>query len=118
MIERTLFDADHLAFKDAFERFVDKEIAPHHAEWEVQGYVDKSVWRQAGENGFLCMTMPEAYGGALDDKRYSVIQMEVLAAGGLLGHWLRFAQRDRCPLFAALRHRRAKGKIPAKARQR
>jgi alkylation response protein AidB-like acyl-CoA dehydrogenase len=85
MIERTLFDADHLAFKDAFERFVDKEIAPHHAEWEVQGYVDKSVWRQAGENGFLCMTMPEAYGGALDDKRYSVIQMEVLAAGGYSG---------------------------------
>ncbi|MDX1331018.1 MAG: acyl-CoA dehydrogenase family protein [Burkholderiaceae bacterium] len=85
MIERTLFDADHLAFKDAFQRFVDKEIAPHHAEWEVQGYVDKSVWRQAGENGFLCMTMPEAYGGALDDKRYSVIQMEVLAAGGYSG---------------------------------
>ena len=85
MIERTLFDADHLAFKDAFQRFVDKEIAPHHAEWEVQGYVDKSVWRQAGQNGFLCMTMPEAYGGALDDKRYSVIQMEVLAAGGYSG---------------------------------
>lgn len=85
MIERTLFDADHLAFKDAFQRFVDKEIAPHHAEWEVQGYVDKSVWRHAGQNGFLCMTMPEAYGGALDDKRYSVIQMEVLAAGGYSG---------------------------------
>ena len=85
MIERTLFAADHLAFKDAFERFVDKEIAPHHADWEVQGYVDKSVWRKAGENGFLCMTMPEAYGGALDDKRYSVIQMEVLAAGGYSG---------------------------------
>ena len=85
MIERTLFDADHLAFKDAFQRFVDKEIAPHHAEWEVQGYVDKSVWRQAGQNGFLCMTMPEAYGGTLDDKRYSVIQMEVLAAGGYSG---------------------------------
>ncbi len=31
------------------------------------------------------MTMPEAYGGALDDKRYSVIQMEVLAAGGYSG---------------------------------
>ena len=85
MIELTLFDADHIAFKDSFESFVDKEIAPHHAEWEVQGYVDKSVWRHAGENGFLCMTMPEAYGGALDDKRYSVIQMEVLAAGGYSG---------------------------------
>jgi len=85
MIERTVFSQDHLAFRDAFTKFVDKEIAPFHAEWEEQGYVDKSVWRKAGENGFLCMTMPEAYGGSVDDKRYSVIQMEVLSAGGFSG---------------------------------
>lgn len=85
MIERTVFDADHLAFRDAFQKFVDKEIAPHHEAWEEQGFVDKSVWRKAGEHGFLCMTMPEAYGGSVDDKRYSVIQMEVLAEGGFSG---------------------------------
>ena len=85
MIERTVFDADHLAFRDAFQKFVDKEIAPHHDAWEEQGYVDKSVWLKAGENGFLCMTMPEAYGGSVNDKRYSVIQMEVLAEGGFSG---------------------------------
>ena len=33
MIERTLFDADHEAFRDSFRRFCDKEIAPFHAEW-------------------------------------------------------------------------------------
>ena len=85
MIERTVFDPDHLAFRDAFQKFVDKEIAPHHDAWEEQGYVDKSVWLKAGENGFLCMTMPEAYGGSVNDKRYSVIQMEVLAEGGFSG---------------------------------
>jgi acyl-CoA dehydrogenase len=81
MIERTLFTADHEAFRDSFRRFVDKEIAPHHAEWEEQGYVDREVWRKAGANGFLCMTMPEAYGGAGVDKCYSVAQMEELSAG-------------------------------------
>ena len=81
MIERTLFHADHEAFRDSFRRFVDKEIAPHHAAWEEQGCVDREVWRSAGANGFLCMTMPEVYGGAGADKLYSVVQMEELSAG-------------------------------------
>ena len=58
MIERTLFSPDHIAFRDSFRRFMEKEIAPFHAEWEEQGYVDRKVWNKAGENGFLCMTMP------------------------------------------------------------
>ena len=85
MIERTLFNADHEAFRDSFARFIDKEIAPYHAEWEEQGYVAREVWRKAGANGFLCMTMPEAYGGAAADKLYSVAQMELLSAGSYSG---------------------------------
>ena len=85
MIERTLFSADHEAFRDSFRRFMDKEIAPFHAEWEEQGYVDREVWRKAGANGFLCMTMPEAFGGAGADKLYSVVQMEELSRGGWSG---------------------------------
>jgi acyl-CoA dehydrogenase len=81
MIERSLFTADHEAFRDSFRRFTEKEIAPFHAEWEEQGYVDREVWRKAGANGFLCMTMPEQYGGASVDKLYSVVQMEELSAG-------------------------------------
>src|SRR5512133_2208279 len=85
MIERTLFSPDHEAFRDSFRRFVEKEIAPHHEAWEEQGYVDRAVWNNAGENGFLCATMPEEYGGAGADKLYSVIQMEELARGGYSG---------------------------------
>jgi alkylation response protein AidB-like acyl-CoA dehydrogenase len=85
MIERTLFNADHEAFRDSFRRFMDREIAPFHADWEEQGHVDREVWRKAGENGFLCMTMPEVYGGAGADKLYSVVQMEELARAGFSG---------------------------------
>ncbi|MBS3911442.1 MAG: acyl-CoA dehydrogenase family protein [Hydrogenophaga sp.] len=85
MIERTLFNTDHDAFRDSFRRFMDKEIAPFHEAWEDQGYVDREVWRKAGKNGFLCMTMPEAYGGSDADKLYSVVQMEELARGGFSG---------------------------------
>ena len=85
MIDRTLFSAEHEAFRDSFRRFMDKEIAPFHAQWEEQGYVDRAVWNKAGENGFLCMTMPEAFGGAGADKLYSIVQMEELSRAGFSG---------------------------------
>jgi acyl-CoA dehydrogenase len=85
MITRTLFSPDHEAFRDSFRRFMQAEIAPHHAQWEAQGYVDKTVWRKAGELGFLCMSLPEAFGGSDADKLYSIIQMEELSAAGFSG---------------------------------
>ena len=85
MIERTLFNADHEAFRDSFRRFMEKEIAPHHDAWEEQGYVDRAVWTKAGDNGFLCMCLPEAYGGSEADKLYSVVQMEEIARAGFSG---------------------------------
>ena len=85
MIERTLYSPDHQSFRDSFRRFIDKEIAPFHAHWEEQGYVDREVWNKAGDNGFLCMSMPEAYGGSGADRLYSVIQMEELGRAGFSG---------------------------------
>jgi acyl-CoA dehydrogenase len=85
MIPRTLFSPEHEAFRDSFRRFAEREIAPFHAQWEEQGYVDREVWLKAGANGFLCMTVPEAYGGAGADRLYSVVQMEELARGGYSG---------------------------------
>ena len=85
MIERTLFQPDHQAFADSFRRFIDKELTPYHAAWEDQGYVAREVWSQAGANGFLCMSLPEEYGGAGADKLYSVAQMEELARAGTTG---------------------------------
>jgi acyl-CoA dehydrogenase len=85
MIARTLYSPEHESFRDSFRRFAEKEIAPFHAAWEDQGYVDRDVWRKAGANGFLCMTMPEEYGGAGADKLFSVAQMEELARAGASG---------------------------------
>lgn len=84
-IERTLFGAEHQAFRDGLQRFLDKEVAPHHDAWEAQGYVARELWSQAGEQGYLCMSMPEAYGGAGADLLYSVIQFELLWARGFTG---------------------------------
>ncbi len=85
MIERTLFSSDHESFRDSFRKFMEKEIVPFHADWEEQGYVAREVWNKAGENGYLCMTMPEQYGGSEADKLYSVVQMEEIARAGVTG---------------------------------
>ena len=85
MISRTLFTIEHESFRDSFKRFMDREIAPFHEAWEEQGYVDREVWQKAGANGFLCMTLPEAYGGTDADKLYSVVQMEELGRAGFTG---------------------------------
>ena len=85
MIPRTLFNADHEGFRDTVRRFIDREIAPFHAGWEDQGYVDREVWRKAGASGLLCLTMPEAYGGAGADKLFSVVLIEELTLAGASG---------------------------------
>jgi alkylation response protein AidB-like acyl-CoA dehydrogenase len=84
MIERTLFTPTTRPFATA-SALLREGNRPHHDAWEEQGYVDRAVWNKAGENGFLCMTMPEEYGGSGADKLYSVVQFEELNARGLTG---------------------------------
>ena len=79
MIPRTLFGEEHESFRASFRKFLEKEVIPHHEAWEEQGYVDRDVWRKAGENGFLCTSMPEAYGGAAAGRLFSMVMMEETA---------------------------------------
>jgi acyl-CoA dehydrogenase len=76
MIPRTLFTPEHETFRDSVRRFMEQEVKPHDERWQEQGYVDREVWLKAGANGFLCASMPEAYGGSGADRLYSVVLME------------------------------------------
>ena len=85
MQEQMLTD-EHRMFRDAFRKFVEKEIAPYHAQWEKEGQVDKRIWRKAGENGFLGMDVPEEYGGlGVKDFRYNTLIAEELTRVGASG---------------------------------
>ncbi|KAF3996148.1 acyl-CoA dehydrogenase family protein [Glaciimonas immobilis] len=76
---RSVFREDHESFRDQVRRFVDKEIVPHHAQWEEDGIVPKSLWLKAGAAGLLCVTVAEEYGGAGGDYGHSAILIEELA---------------------------------------
>jgi acyl-CoA dehydrogenase len=72
------YTEEHRIFRQAVRKFCEREVLPHVDEWEEAGIVPKSVWKKMGEQGFLCMQVPEEYGGMGADFLYSVILLEEL----------------------------------------
>jgi acyl-CoA dehydrogenase len=85
VIPRTLFSAEHEAFRDTARRFITREIVPHHAEWEKAGVVPRELWLKAGAAGLLCCDVPDTYGGMGGDFLYSTIMIEEMARAGATG---------------------------------
>ena len=85
MFPRKFFSEDHEIFRDATRRFIENEIVPNHTEWEQRGIVSRELWNAAGENGLLCCTVPEEYGGPGGDFLHSVVVNEELAKVGATG---------------------------------
>ena len=52
-----------IMFEDEVRKFYMRELTPHVEKWRDQGRVDRWAWEKAGEQGLLCMSMPEEYGG-------------------------------------------------------
>ncbi|MEH3033715.1 MAG: acyl-CoA dehydrogenase family protein [Aeromicrobium erythreum] len=85
-MKRTIFDADHDAFRDTVRTFCEKEIAPYHDQWEKEGIVPREVWEKAGELGLLGFMMPEEHGGGgIEDFRYNAILSEEVTRVGASG---------------------------------
>jgi alkylation response protein AidB-like acyl-CoA dehydrogenase len=82
---KDLWTDEHRMFRETARRFFEREVQPFHAKWEEDGVVPRALWRKAGEQGLLCMSLPEEYGGAAGDFLYSTIMIEeqgrVLATG-------------------------------------
>jgi alkylation response protein AidB-like acyl-CoA dehydrogenase len=73
-------EPEHEEFRKSFRAFVDREIVPHHDEWERNRIVPRALWEAAGSQGFLCFDVPEEYGGlGIDDFRYNAVISEELA---------------------------------------
>lgn len=84
-IPRTLYTEEHELFRSAVKDFYQKEIVPHHEKWEEQQQISREAWLKAGEAGFLCTGIPQEYGGAGMDFRYSAILIEEIVKTGCSG---------------------------------
>ena len=85
MIKRTLFSEEHEIFRESVRRFFETELAPKHEQWEEEGVVDRAAWLEAGKHGFLCVAIPDEFGGAGADRLFSTILMEEQARLNLTG---------------------------------
>ncbi|MET0656961.1 MAG: acyl-CoA dehydrogenase family protein [Steroidobacteraceae bacterium] len=74
---QSLFSEEHEIFRDSYRRFLAQADA-HVDEWLEAGAIPKSFWREAGENGFLAVGVPEEYGGPGGDFLYRVVIAEEL----------------------------------------
>jgi alkylation response protein AidB-like acyl-CoA dehydrogenase len=84
-MKRTLFLEEHNLFRDAFKHYLEKEVVPYYEQWEKDGIVSREMWLKAGQQGFLGLAVPEAYGGAgVNDFRYSAIMAEESARAGVV----------------------------------
>ncbi|WP_288390805.1 acyl-CoA dehydrogenase family protein [uncultured Acinetobacter sp.] len=76
------YDAELELFRDNFKRYMKEHIAPHYDQWEREGIMPRSVWSSLGENGFLCVDLPEEYGGYGVPTHYSLMLVEESARAG------------------------------------
>jgi len=81
-----LREEDIVIFERSVEKFLD-ERAPEArvAKWREAGVVERAIWREAGEAGLLCLSIPEEYGGAGGDFRHDAILIEQLARKDVSG---------------------------------
>jgi alkylation response protein AidB-like acyl-CoA dehydrogenase len=88
-VQRTLWEPEHEEFRQSFRRFVADVMTPHHVEWEQAGKADRSLFVEAGKNGFLGMAVPEEFGGGgVDDFRFNVVISEEIQYAGTAGSGL------------------------------
>ncbi|MBC9713624.1 acyl-CoA dehydrogenase family protein [Streptomyces sp. TRM66268-LWL] len=85
-MERRLYGEEHEAFRTTVRTFLEREVIPHHEQWEKDGIVSRDAWRAAGKQGLLGLAVPEEYGGGGNtDFRFSAVLAEEFTRAGASG---------------------------------
>src|ERR1700727_167836 len=104
-MKRTLFEPEHVDYRESVRRFVAEEITPNHAAWERDGIVPRELFAKAAGKGMLAMQVPEQYGGlGVDDFRFNQILDEEVGQANVAGSGLGITlHNDIClPYFTSL----------------
>jgi alkylation response protein AidB-like acyl-CoA dehydrogenase len=82
-MRHALYEQEHDEFRAMVRGWLEKNVAPFHAQWEKDGIVPRELWAAAGKQGLLGMDLPEEYGGGgVRDFRYNaVVDEEIIRIG-------------------------------------
>ena len=82
----SIYTQEHEDFRSTVREFLEREVVPHHEQWEKDGQVSREVWTKAGAQGLLCFDVDEEYGGAgVKDFRYNMVVAEEISRVGASG---------------------------------
>ena len=85
-MERDLFNEEQAIFRDAYRKFLIREVEPHREGWRDAGIVPREMFKKMGEQGYLLTWADEQHGGlGIEDFRYQQIMMEEDATYGEAG---------------------------------
>ncbi|WP_313800205.1 acyl-CoA dehydrogenase family protein [Cytobacillus sp.] len=78
---------EHEIFRKSLRKFLEKEAYPYYEQWEANRIIPRDFWLKMGEQGFLCPTIAEQYGGSAVDWGFAVVINEELerVGSGLVG---------------------------------
>ncbi|MFC0040078.1 acyl-CoA dehydrogenase family protein [Actinomadura rayongensis] len=79
-MRRTVFEAEHELFRASVREFVERTLLPLDETIRTERALRRSVWLEAGRQGFLGMQVPTQFGGQdAGDFRYNAVLGEELA---------------------------------------
>ena len=85
LFESAWMTEEHRMLADAVRRYIAERWVPRAAEFREAGLMSPEVWRDAAANGLLCVSTPEAYGGAGGDFGHEAVILFEQARANLSG---------------------------------
>lgn len=82
ILQASWIDEEMRILHDAAYGFTKSEFEPKREQWEKNGLCDRDAWRQAGQAGLLCASIPEEYGGAGGNYFHEAIILDAMMRGG------------------------------------
>lgn len=82
MVNRSLYTAEHEAFRRSLRAFVDRELLPHVEAWEAAQAFPRELYPKAAALGLMGLGFDEAYGGTPTDPFYTIVVCQELARAG------------------------------------
>ncbi|WP_067830176.1 acyl-CoA dehydrogenase family protein [Nocardia inohanensis] len=83
-MQRTVFDADHDAFRKTVRSFIESEVVPVYDEWYAAGIVPREFYYKLAELGIFGIEVPEEFGGAgIESFKFQAILLEETARAGV-----------------------------------
>lgn len=81
---RSAYAPEHENFRESVRRFLTDTTGRNLAKWREQGYMDRAFWKQCGEIGLLCPSVPETYGGVGANYLYNAVVAEEMGYSAYL----------------------------------